>query len=548
MTTVVQSVANQPLNNVASWSFTLTATGSGNLLVVKAGVQQFGGAGSPSSVTVTDNGSGNTWATAVFKQGTGTPADRFAIICYCLSVSAGVTSVTVTPNQGDFYGSSGIEEVSGGPWALDQTGSANSAASGTVTVACSSVDIGTTDFVAAAVTVDGGQSNTAISDPPSGYTSSSVNQDDSNFAASETCYRINSSAVTDSVTWTYTASASGSGLPAAIASFKVSGGSGNVTKALTAQTATFSQGTMGAAVSNVLTGQTATFAEGTLSGAISKALSGQTATFAQGSLSPAVAYALTALTATFTEGTLTPTTGGDVTKALTGQTATFALGVLSPAIANALSAQTITSSEGTPSAAISYGLTSQTATFTEGSLTPTWSGSAALTGQTASFAQGSMTPGVAMSLSGQSATFVEGALGPAVDYALTAQIAAFTEGTLTAQTSGDVIKALTGLTAVFTLGQIIASGGDQPLTSDTHDGFAKKRPRFDDSAQTQVIRESRLKPKKAKSAPVIDVEPPTLAYIENPEDEEELLALLQDQEEQLISTIELATHLLRTLH
>lgn len=334
----------------------------------------------------------------------------------------------------------------------------------------------------------------------------------------------------------------------AIAIFTEAAGGGG-TANLTAQTATFTEGTLGVSVSKAITGQTATFAQGSLSSAISQGLSGQSATFAEGVLTPAVAYAATAQTATFAEGTLTPGTGGDITKALSGQTATFAQGAISPAIANALSGQTITSSEGVPSAAISDGLTAQTATFAEGSLIATWSGSAALLGQTAAFAQGAMAPTVALAVNGQSATFTEGSLGVSVSALLGSQTGTFTEGTLTPQTSGDVTIALTGLTATFRLGQMLPSGGDQ-TNADTHDGGRKKR-RYDDSAQTQVIRESALRPKKLSAKSVQAPAPKPVQPVvmtDAPEDEESLLALVELQDDEIFKQIELATHLLRTLH
>lgn len=298
-----------------------------------------------------------------------------------------------------------------------------------------------------------------------------------------------------------------------------------------------------------LTAQTASFTEGTIVRAVSTALTGQTATFSEGTISPAAAYGLTGQSATFTEGALTPA----LAKALTGQTATFSLGTITPSISYGLTAQTATFTEGTitPSQGAVANLTAQTATFSVGTITLAIT--YGVTGQTAAFVEGLVSPQASYGLTGQTSTFTEGTLSGEVDYALTGLTATFAEGTITAQAGGDVSRSLTGLSASFSVGLITVTGGDQPVSADTHDPLPKRRKRqFDDGAQTQVIRESQLKPKKAKAVTTAIREiadPQELpAYIENPEDEDELLALIQDQDEQLISTIELATHLLRTLH
>src|SRR5258708_29208115 len=66
MTTVLQnqSVSGAGINGVPSWTFTLTATGAGNLVVIEAAIEQFGGTGNITAFTITDNGSGKILATA----------------------------------------------------------------------------------------------------------------------------------------------------------------------------------------------------------------------------------------------------------------------------------------------------------------------------------------------------------------------------------------------------------------------------------------------------------------------------------------------------
>lgn len=87
-----------------------------------------------------------------------------------------------------------------------------------------------------------------------------------------------------------------------------------------------------------------------------------------------------------------------------------------------------------------------------------------------------------------------------------------------------------------------------PVTpSDTHDPLPRRRKRFDDSAQTQVIRESRLKPKKIRKTEV-PAEQPAPIPIDTSAEDEDVSLLLADEDEQLTSLVELATHILRTLH
>lgn len=94
--------------------------------------------------------------------------------------------------------------------------------------------------------------------------------------------------------------------------------------------------------------------------------------------------------------------------------------------------------------------------------------------------------------------------------------------------------------------QITVSLGDQPVTAvDTHDGLRKRKPKFDDSAQTQVIRESDLKPKQRKARKSATVEP--VAPIPSVTDEDLLLyQMLEDDEVTELLTL---THsLLKGLH
>jgi len=281
-----------------------------------------------------------------------------------------------------------------------------------------------------------------------------------------------------------------------------------------------------------LTGQTITSSEGTVSRNVTLALSGQTATFSEGALSLNLGYSLN-------DGV-----------PLTGQTATFAEGTPTETLSYALTGQIGTFSEGIPTGSVSYMLGAQTATFTEGTISASSGGNVtlSLSGQTANFSQGLLAAQIGPALTALTVTSSEGSLTPAPSYALSGLTGTFTQGTLTPQTSGDVTLSLTGLQAVFSAGTIWVSGAD--AGGDTHDpGLRKRKKRFDDSAQTQIIRESRLKPKRAK-APVMEsvAEPkPIPPAMDSPEDEEMLATLMAADDSATTALVEEALTLLRTL-
>ncbi len=226
MTTVLQnqSVSGAGINGVPSWTFTLTSTGAGNLVVIEAAIEQFGGTGNITAFTITDNGSGNIWATTKFVSTAAGSGAKIAAIIRCLSISAGTTSVTITAfaATADFFGSLSLQEVSGaGTWSDDKSNSATAAGQASpFGVTNAAVDVGTTDFVAAAFSFDSNAAPPAnISDPTGTYTTGAVCQDD-NFSCGETNYRVNSSALTDSISWSWTTGTSPI-VACAIASYKI---------------------------------------------------------------------------------------------------------------------------------------------------------------------------------------------------------------------------------------------------------------------------------------------------------------------------------------
>lgn len=223
------------------------------------------------------------------------------------------------------------------------------------------------------------------------------------------------------------------------------------TAALTGQSATFSAGTVSPGVSVALTGQTASFTAGTVTPALSKALTGNTGTFTSGTLGVSQSVALTGLTGLFTPGTLS--TSNDVTAALTGQSATFTAGTLGANLSVALTGSSATFTPGTLGVTHSQALTGATITSATGQITP--STSVALTGLSATFTAGIASvssPNVTVALTGLQGTFSPGLLKPSTTVALSGQSGSFAPGIIT-PVSG-VIVALTGITAVFTPGNL----------------------------------------------------------------------------------------------
>lgn len=474
----------------------------------------FGNGGTISSVT--DN-AGNTYTLGK----TATDGSRIVGTAWSIAVGSAITSVTVNTSGGTggfcailVWDVTATGTITASDSEAVHIGSASSATDG---VSTGSIAVTSADALLLAGCTDTSSFALSIG---TGFTA--------DFAISPSLFISEHKAVTASAAATFTCSSAGDNVFASGLAFQVSGG-GGVSANLTAQTATFTEGTLTRAVATALTGQTATFAEGTIAPTVSSPLNGQSATFSEGALAATIAPVLAGQTATFSLGVVTPS----ITYGVTGQTATFTEG-------------TITATQGTVA-----NLTAQTATFTLGTITP--SISYALTGQTSTFTAGILGPQASYALSGQTAAFAEGSMTPALGYAVTGLSATFSEGTITPQAGGDVARSITGLTASFSLGIITVTGGDQPVTGDTHDGLPRRKRHYDDSAQTQVIRESALRPKKARpakpdeSAAITEPHKPSLVT-DSPEDEESLLALIEIQDDEMFKQIELATHLLRTLH
>jgi len=224
MASLVQTVASNTVSGTSK-AFTLSST-SGSIIIE---IAVRGNSNAPASFTITDN-MANTYTQRQFLRDTGD--QRVAAIYDCIGATAGVTSITVAPDTltTRMMGCIAIQEVNG-ITAIDQSAQGTYSTS-PLTLTTGVVDTGNADFVAAAISVGSNKTAQGISDPPSGYISAAANQNDNGTSSGsgECCYRFNTSAVTDSVTWAVT----GGGLagdPAVIASYhSTSGGGGGGTR------------------------------------------------------------------------------------------------------------------------------------------------------------------------------------------------------------------------------------------------------------------------------------------------------------------------------
>lgn len=224
MTTVADHVANNAISG-ATWNFTVSSTTAGDLGTVEIGCQSLGT--QYTGITVTDNATGgsSTWTQRLVNlTGAG---GRSIYVAHCLSLKAGATSVTATLTGGA-SGASGISAyqrfTGSGTWSTDQSGSTSSTAAGaTATITASAVNVGTTDAVIAIGVLGNGDPTEGLSDPPTGSTwfSGAVSQNDSTSTSAEICYRVNTSAVTDSATWTSNAGGIVANCPTVIVSYQL---------------------------------------------------------------------------------------------------------------------------------------------------------------------------------------------------------------------------------------------------------------------------------------------------------------------------------------
>lgn len=196
MTVPVQTVQSSVVSGAASIVCTISASGSGNPLIVLCPVGP--GSGAP-TFALTDNES-NTY---VKRADSGNIANDQSMIFDCLSPIAGVTTITLTPTGGVVSGSITVIEW---PTTLtaDQHGSHTQAtpANGPITATSTSVNTSANDVVFACMQEQGAGAGDNPTDPPATFTHLSVTTS-GGINANECCYRINSSIVTDTASWTW---------------------------------------------------------------------------------------------------------------------------------------------------------------------------------------------------------------------------------------------------------------------------------------------------------------------------------------------------------
>jgi hypothetical protein len=209
MTSIVQSVPYTSFGGGASKTVTVSATTVGNSIIVPISLDS--GATQYTAPGVTDNAAGGSNVYTVRKTNLGSGSSRSAFIADCLNAPKSCTQITITPTggTGGGFGPGGVLEAAGGTYAADQSGTTNGTAASPLVVTNTSVDTGTADLVVGVVGRGNGSLTTGISDPPAGYTSIAVQQNDQSDGAGECCYRINASALTDSVSWASTTQTSG---------------------------------------------------------------------------------------------------------------------------------------------------------------------------------------------------------------------------------------------------------------------------------------------------------------------------------------------------
>lgn len=211
----------------------------------------------------------------------------------------------------------------------------------------------------------------------------------------------------------------------------VQGGGGDVSVALTGQSASATAGTLGVTHSNAAAGQASTAVAGTLAPSLAIAIAGSASATSVGTLTPAATATLAGQQTAASAGTLAPTT----TLGLAGQAASAAAGTVTPLgdVTVALSGQAITASAGTASPAITRAASGQSCAATAGTVLPAVSVNA--NGTQLATAAGTLTLGIVVPLAGLASTAAAGTViystGSNVTVALSGQAVTASAGALT---------------------------------------------------------------------------------------------------------------------
>lgn len=225
--TPTQSTTGQG-NGVASLSLTLNSVAAGHTLVLAVGyndtANSAGALGTPTG-----------WSVAIAPTAVLQSEDIGGAIFYKANVSAGNYTVTINSFGGGttLFATASLTEWNFTSSPLDQTAGPGTS-QGASTTSGSTPTTGTLAQAAeteiCVVSIGSGRSSgtAGIVDPPSGFTSLAVNQDDTNANAAEICYRDAPSTAGQSCTWTWGSDASQHGSMQLIATF-LQGASGSNT-------------------------------------------------------------------------------------------------------------------------------------------------------------------------------------------------------------------------------------------------------------------------------------------------------------------------------
>ena len=290
----------------------------------------------------------------------------------------------------------------------------------------------------------------------------------------------------------------------------------NLTVALTGIGMGLSQGSLSYSLSKTLSTQLLSLSQGALSYTTSIPLTGIAANLSQGALSYDLSKTLDSQLLLTSIGTITYSTGTDVNVTLSGIALGLSQGSLTYTLDKALTTQLVTTSQGSVSYTLSKTLTTQLATTSQGNLSYafskslttqllslsqgaiTYQYSSALTGQLLSLGQGAITfsssmdvivtlTGISMTasqgslsyvftkaltgnlinasqgnltftnslnLTGLNATTGQGSLSYGLSKTLDTQILTLSQGTITAATTGDVNVTLTGISMSLSQGTV----------------------------------------------------------------------------------------------
>lgn len=441
-----------------SGSGTLNGVVAGNTLVVLGSYTRTGA--SNAQLTPSDSVAGTLSVGIAPTLLTTVDGPTGAGIWHALSVASGTHVVTFTDTTG-IYGTFTVAEFSN-ITSLDKTTSNGNSSAASSTGGNTGTTVATTvstELIVAALAVECGvgKTNAGISTPAtSGYTSLAVQQNTGTNTGGEQSYKEVSSTGTQTASWTWTADTSMHAWQGVIATYVESSG---VTKSLTGQSLSSSEGAASRALAYSPTGQALTSALGSISAQVSYGLAGESISSAAGALTVAWSGSVTLAGQgiSSTLGAILPA----ASYSATGQSLSSTLGMSAPAVSYAPTGQSISSTLGSVSATVLYGLSGQNLVLTEGVITASTGGDVTLSlaGQGVSSSLGSLGVALGVTVPGQISVSGLGSINASLGYTATGQEMEAALGALTSSLAANV----TGQLSNFSIGTITESGGT-PIT------------------------------------------------------------------------------------